>query len=360
MGPIVGVANITNNDHYRQLTHTFSHGNAMKIGLVVYSGCMTSGLFSFADLLEVANRISGKQVFEMYWVGEQGKLEVPLSSSRSTPPQVMQITPKYKITDLDLQAILLPGMWINSVSELKETLKENQALLETLRCLKSSVDIYGYCSSVSFLAHTNRLKNQQATSTWWLANYFQQEFTDVDWRFNKTLVTGKNHTTASGVNGHLPIAMHLVEKHCGKKVLRDVTRIMLLPRPETVQHPFQKVDILALNDSLMRKIHYWVEKTPAYQLNLSSLSSVMNITERTITRKIKLAIGESAMSFIRLIKLNQASEHLILSNKPISEISEELGYLDDRVFRRSFKRVTAYTPIEYRETFKRNPLSTDT
>ena len=330
----------------------------MKIGLVVYSGCMASGLFSFAELLEVANRVSRKQVFETYWVGEQDIVGTPSKTTQTAPVQAMRITPKYQITDLELHALLLPGMWINSVNQLRKALKENIPLLDTLRALDNKIEIYAYCSSVSFLAHTKRLKKQEATSTWWLANYYQQEFPSVDWKFNKTLVTGNNYVTASGVNGYLAIAMNLIEKHCGEKVLRDVTKIVLLPRPETVQHPFQKVDILALNDSLMRRIHYWVEERPASELTLTSLSSAMHITERTITRRIKLATGETAMNFIRLVKLNQASEHLILSNKSISEISNNLGYVDDRVFRRSFKRVTGYTPMEYRETFKRNPLST--
>jgi len=338
--------------------HTIlAKGVFVKIGLVVYSGCMASGLFSFAELLEVANRVSGKQVFETYWVGEQDMVRTP-SKPSSPPIQALQITPQYQITDLDLDALLLPGMWINSVKGLKETLASNHALIETLRALDKGIEVYSYCSSVSFLAHTKRLNKREATSTWWLANYLQQEFSDVDWKFNKTLITDKNYATASGVNGYLPIAMHLIESHYGEKVLRNVTKIMLLPRPETVQYPFQKVDILALDDPLMRKIHYWVEEASAAELTLASLSSAMHITERTLSRKIKLATNETGMNFIRLVKLNQASEHLILSNKSISEISNNLGYIDDRVFRRSFKRVTGYTPMDYRETFKRNPLST--
>ncbi|MCP3688655.1 MAG: AraC family transcriptional regulator, partial [Gammaproteobacteria bacterium] len=33
--------------------------------------------------------------------------------------------------------------------------------------------------------------------------------------------------------------------------------------------------------------------------------------------------------------------------------SEQLGYLDDTSFRRSFKTVTGYTPSEYRQKHRR-------
>jgi len=341
--------------------HTkIAKGAAMKIGLTVYSGCMASGLFSFAELLEVANRVSGKAIFETYWVGEQNTVGTPSESSPSTFRQEMKILPHYPMSKLDLDAVLIPGMWIGSAKELQVAMGSNSVLLGSLRALSPSVEMYAYCSSVCFLAHIGRLNKQKATSTWWLADFYQNTFSEVVWNFNKTFIRGENYITASGVNGHLPIAMHLIEKHCGEKVLRDVTKIVLLPRPETVQHPFHKVDILLLNDALMKKIHFWVEETPAFELTLASLSSVMNIAERTITRRIKSATGESAMNFIRLVKLNQASEALILSKQSISEVSNSLGYLDDRVFRRAFKRVTGYTPVEYRETFKRNPIAMDT
>jgi len=335
-------------------------GADMKIGLTLYSGCMASGLFSFAELLEVANRVSGKPVFETYWVGEQNSVGTPSELSPAIFRQEMEIQPHYQVSDLDLDAVLLPGMWISSAKELQEAMGSNSVLLDSLRALGPRVEMYAYCSSVCFLAHIGRLNKQKATSTWWLADFYQNTFAGVVWNFNKTFIRGENYITASGVNGHLPIAMHLIEKHCGEKILRDVTKIVLLPRPETVQHPFHKVDILLLNDALMKKIHYWVEQTPAYELTLANLSSLMNIAERTITRRIKSATGESAMNFIRLVKLNQASETLIFSNQSISEISNSLGYLDDRVFRRAFKRVTGYSPVEYRETFKRNPIAMDT
>lgn len=147
--------------------------------------------------------------------------------------------------------------------------------------------------------------------------------------------------------------MHLIGKHLGEKVLRDVTKIMLLPRPETVQQPFQKVDMLAMNSPLMRKIQMWVEQHPAASHSTSELANATHLSERTLARRIKAASGETTMGLMRLIKLNQASEALILTDSSINIVSDQIGYQDDRSFRRTFKRVTGYTPGEYRETFKR-------
>lgn len=45
----------------------------MKIGLLVYPGCVVYGLFAFAELLEVANKRAGKSLFSILWLGVDDK-----------------------------------------------------------------------------------------------------------------------------------------------------------------------------------------------------------------------------------------------------------------------------------------------
>lgn len=56
-------------------------------------------------------------------------------------------------------------------------------------------------------------------------------------------------------------------------------------------------------------------------------------------------------SYLRRIKLNQASERLIHSSVPANTISAELGFSSDSSMRRMFKELTALTPAEYRQVF---------
>ncbi len=323
---------------------------------MLYPGCIPSGLFAASDLLEAANQLVGERFFKFLWVGDHEILETGVHSSNVNRHNGIKLYPELDIREAELDAVLIPGMWIRSLAEMDQNLTLNQNLSKTLSTLEDRIYLHGYCTSVSFIAKTGRLDHRQATSTWWLSNYFVNGYKNVDWDFSKTFVQGANFTCASGVNGYLPTAMHLVEKHLGSIVLRNVTKVMLLPKPEPVQQPFQKVDLLALNDDTMRKIHVWVESRPASELTTAELAKALHVSERTLFRKVKAATGESTMGFMRLIKLNQASEELILTNRPVSSISNSAGYSDDRTFRRIFKKVTGYTPLEYRQTFKRPNL----
>ena len=329
----------------------------MHVGLALYPGCIPSGLFAASDLLEAANQLSGERYFHTTWVSDPEHLYKGISSSFSPHMSGPSLVPEKSIHDIDLDVLLLPGMWIRSIQELEQNLEQNQGLTNTLSKLDDNTTLHGYCSSVSFLALTGRINALPATSTWWLADYYRRQFPTVNWDFGKTFIEGSTFSSASGVNGYLPTAMHLVEKNLGPQVLREVSKVMLLPRPEPVQQPFQKVELMSLNDPFMRRIRQWVEAKPVSDISAPRLAQAMNISERTLARRIKATTGESTISFVRLIKLNQASEALIMSKDPIQSISDKAGYEDDRTFRRAFKKVTGYTPGTYRDTFKRPSLT---
>ncbi len=128
---------------------------------------------------------------------------------------------------------------------------------------------------------------------------------------------------------------------------------MLIPKPERTAQPFTQIKLIDIQDKLLRQIYIWTEQTPACELNIAALAKDLNMTERTLARKVSDTAKLPLAKYMRLIKLNQASDLLIYSNLSINMISHNLGFSDDAAFRRSFKQVSNYTPAEYRQTFKR-------
>lgn len=322
----------------------------MKIGLLIYPGCVTSGLFAFAELLEMANQRSGKRQFELVWVGVDLQA-VPLQAGGQQA--AVSLTPQATLLDDSLDAILLPGFWTRDQKQLQTQLDSHRELVNKLKHLPAQRQVWAYCTAVCLLAEAGRLNQQHATSTWWLADYLQQSYSKVLWNFSQTCIFTASDATASGVNGYLPMAQELISKHCGPEVLRDIVDLMVLPKPEKTLQPFKLIHLMKLEDKLMKKIFIWVEHTPATDLSVSALAKELHQTERTLARRVKAETQLSCAQFMRLIKMNQASEYLRYSAQPISAISDMLGFSDDASFRRTFKKVSTYTPGDYRQAFKR-------
>jgi transcriptional regulator GlxA family with amidase domain len=78
----------------------------MKIGLLIYPGCVVSGLFAFAEMLEVANKRAGKTFFTTQWLGIDDK-DVAITTGSKTTVMTMKV--EGSLLDTSIDALLIPG-----------------------------------------------------------------------------------------------------------------------------------------------------------------------------------------------------------------------------------------------------------
>jgi transcriptional regulator GlxA family with amidase domain len=312
---------------------------------------MPAGLFAFADLLLGANSRSGKKLFEPVWVARG---EAPVACAHG-----MTLRPQELVGSGSLAALLVPGFWADSYAQVERTAERLQPLVESLSRLRTRVALWSYCTGVFLLARASALDGQAATATWWLAGDLERRFPAVDWRFQQTCVTDThNHgriITASGVNGHLPIAQAVIEKRLSKIAYADIRRLMVLPRPEPALPVFQSVHLVRQPGAVLRKLHLAAEQMAFSLATNERLARALAMSPRTLARKVKEATGHTVAQHVRLIKLNQASEKLLWTADRVARIGEELGFSDESSFRRVFRRVTGYTPTAYRQKFSGFP-----
>lgn len=82
-------------------------------------------------------------------------------------------------------------------------------------------------------------------------------------------------------------------------------------------------------------------------VNLDIAGQLLNLSSATLRRRLK----EEGSSFSQILMLCQQveSEKLLKTTMPIKTIALQLGFSDDRAFRRAFKRWTQQTPTAFRE-----------
>jgi transcriptional regulator GlxA family with amidase domain len=319
----------------------------LRIGLLLYARCLPAGLFAFADLLAAANARAGRHRFDIVWVA-QTLAPVPCAQGMSLMPQEL-------LRDASLDAVLIPGSWATSHEALEAAMVAQQSLLPLLAQLHGrGVALWSYCTGVMLLAQAGVLDQQPATATWWLARRLEQQFPKVRWQFQHSCITNQRgrSMTASGVNGYLPMAQVLIEQQLGDVAYDEVRRLMVLPRPEPVLPIFQTVSLMEQPSALLRQFHLLVEQMPFGQATASNLAQAMALSPRTLARRVQEGGQCTVAHYVRLIKLRQASEQLLLTQASIAQISDRLGFGDESNFRRLFKRVTGYTPTNFRSRFQ--------
>lgn len=319
--------------------------NPLRIGLLLYPNCMPAGLLSFADLLHGANRRTGARLFEPVFVGSaEGQVECAHGQA---------LRASAALRDSAVDAVLIPGFWSESAGQIANTLAQNAELVQTLARLPRGVMVWSYCTGVCLAAAAGRLNGQAATATWWLADLLRAQYPKVAWQTESTCIFNAKNATASGVNGHLPIAQAFIEQRLSRDAYSDLAKLLVLPRPERTHQAFRMLNLIEQPDRVMRALHARAEQMPAAEASVERLAAELNLTGRTLARKVAAASGLAVGAYVRRVKLNQVSERLIHTSVPASTISAELGFSSDSGMRRMFKELTGMTPAQYRQAFSR-------
>ncbi|MCC2954699.1 helix-turn-helix domain-containing protein [Massilia sp. IC2-477] len=319
---------------------------SLRIGLLLYPGCMPAGLLAFADLLHAANILAGRAQFETLFVG--------VDAGHVDCAHGLRLEAQAPLAAAGLDALLVPGFWAESAARVDAALADNPGLVEVIARLGKAVMVWSYCTGVVLAAAARRLDRQPATVTWWLGDAVRERFPRVDWQIERASVFNARSASASGVNGYLPIAQAFIEERLSIDAYRDLTRLMVLPRPGRTHQAFQGVSMIGQQGRLMQRLYQVAERMPATEATLARLAAELGTTERTLARKVGLAAAMPAASWVRRIKLNQVSERLIHTAAPASSISADLGFASDASMRRMFKELTGMTTAQYRQRFGMN------
>jgi transcriptional regulator GlxA family with amidase domain len=322
------------------------HAKALRIGLLLYPGCMPAGLFAFADLLHGANRRAGQLLFDTQFIAH-GQTEVECARG-------VWLRTSSLADPTELDALLVPGFWAESPQQVEEVIAANDRLIALLARMPKTARLWSYCTGVCLLAAAGKLDRHAATVTWWLMDTMRKKHRRVSWVSEQTCVMNSRTGTASGLNGYLPIAQALIERQVSPAVFRDLSKLMVLPRPERTHQTFQSLHLIEQSDDMLRSFHALVQRLPASDISVTRIATELCIAERTLARKVLALTGCGVGEYARKVKLDQVSERLVMTSAPASTISAELGFCSDSGMRRMFKELTALTPSQYRQMFGRN------
>ncbi len=94
-------------------------------------------------------------------------------------------------------------------------------------------------------------------------------------------------------------------------------------------------------------------------VSVVQLADLTHLSQSYFMGCFKRAVGISAIGYLAQLRINAACEYLSSTGKKISDIAFECGYGNLSNFNRQFKKITGYSPNEYRKYGTRlvNPLN---
>ena len=162
----------------------------------------------------------------------------------------------------------------------------------------------------------------------------------------------KLELASAGVTAGIDLALALVEADLGRAVALAVARylVVFLKRPGG-QSQFSAALALQTAEDKFGVLHEWVNDHLGDELSLSVLAGQAGMSERSFSRHYAEATGQTPARAIERLRVDAARRLLSESRLPVKRIAQRCGFGSEEALRRSFLRLLAVTPQDYRSRF---------
>jgi transcriptional regulator GlxA family with amidase domain len=208
------------------------------------------------------------------------------------------------------------------------------------------------CTGAFLLAASGTLDGRRAVTHWSYCDELARRHPAIHVERDPIFVRDDPFWTSAGVTSGIDLALALVEEDLGKAVALEVARylVVFLKRPGG-QAQFSAALSLQKAEDQFGALHEWINKHLSQDLSLSNLAAQAKMSERSFSRHYAAATGVTPARAVEQLRVEAARRLLSESRLPIKRISQRCGFGSEETMRRSFHRVIATTPQDYRSRF---------
>ncbi|KIZ45315.1 MULTISPECIES: GlxA family transcriptional regulator [Rhodopseudomonas] len=208
------------------------------------------------------------------------------------------------------------------------------------------------CSGAFVLAAAGVLDGRRATSHWAHCAELARRFPNIRVEADPIFINDGAVWTSAGVTAGIDLALALVEQDLGRAAALAVARqlVVFLKRPGG-QSQFSAALSLQTADDRFGALHDWIAKHLVDDISLAVLAERAGMSERSFSRHYAESTGLTPARAVEQLRVEAARRLLSETNLPIKRISQRCGFGSEETMRRSFVRLLAASPQDYRARF---------
>ena len=239
-----------------------------------------------------------------------------------------------------------------------QVLEANPRLVDWLGGFREAptgqVRLASNCTGAFLLAEAGLLDGRQATTHWGFSNQFRKRFPGVDLQPEKLITVDGHIACAGGGMAWWDLGVYLVERYAGAKVARELAKAFVIDAGRTSQAPYGALQARRYHsDAAILKLQDWLDVNYTRPVTLQALAAFADLTERSLIRRFKAATGDTPTSYLQILRIEAARQHLENSRVAVEEVTRLVGYEDVSSFSRLFRKHTGLAPGIYRARFGR-------
>lgn len=213
--------------------------------------------------------------------------------------------------------------------------------------------IASVCTGAFLLAAAGLLDGRRVATHWDSCDALARHYPGVKVEADPIFIQDGPVWTSAGVTAGIDLALALVEQDLGRDLALSVARhlVVFLKRPGG-QAQFSMALKLQAADDRFSGLHQWLAQHLAEDLPLSKLAQQAGMSERTFSRRYTEATGMSPARAVEQLRVEAARHLLYGTDLTMKLVARRCGFRSEEILRRSFHRIVAASPQNYRARFR--------
>lgn len=320
----------------------------MRVGILALPGSMKSAVAGLSDMFWLANQVIAQR--------PESQQYPPFVATIITADGKPVLDAQGRVIEAEgdfarcgaLDVAIASGMKLDAYKQPVSLQAVQDAGKWMCEQYRQGATLAGACAGGLVLAEAGILNGRACTTTWWLYHTFRQRYPLARPVWGKALVLDERVMTSGGPLSWVDTALQVVSLHAGKTVARLTADMAVADSQPLSQQLYAPAGFLnSLHPLIMKAEHLVRYENPG--ITVEQLAQALNVTTRTLHRKMVEEVNESPKSFLTRIRIEMAMRLLEQPAKAISHVARECGYADDTVFRRAFISVAGMSPGQYRK-----------
>jgi len=289
-----------------------------------------------------------------YWqkMGNKSKMQIRIAGFMS---ELKLDAGFFSINPVDIREIESTDLLIiPSLShDYENIIKDNKALINWIsQQYKAGAEIASICTGAFLLAATGLLDGKSCSTHWNAAAGFRRLFPDIRLHIDKLLTVENGIYTNGGAYSFLNLIIFLVEKYFDRQTAIYCSKVFQIDIARTSQSPFSIFDTQKNHgDEVICQAQSYIEEKLSEKISFEELATKLAVSRRNFDRRFVKATGNTPVEYLQRVKVEIAKSILEKGRKSVFEVMCEVGYSDDKAFREVFKKLTGYSPLEYKGRF---------
>jgi transcriptional regulator GlxA family with amidase domain len=213
--------------------------------------------------------------------------------------------------------------------------------------------LVGICTGSFALARAGLMRHHRCCVHWFHLQEFMEQFPDHRVTADSLYTVDGRRITCAGGQGAIDLAVHLVERHCGRDMALKVTSGMVVsatrgpkdPQPHPELQWFREIDSGLVQRAILIMEQHLLAQPVVVQL----VSTTLGVSARTLVRAFKKCFNLSPSAFFRAMRVAHSRWELLNTNKSSGRIALDHGFSDASHFTRVFRKYYGATPAAARD-----------